>query len=243
MVYYCPQAIMESIISRSPNHNNSNNHHDAANPNNVPQDNVLVPFPSLHLNNPPTDSSEDGTAASASAGDGATASSSLAASSTDGHQNNGNDGGRQHHPSSSSEEHSTKVTSQPPIIPNLVGTSDPSFRIKTYLNELVAYSKEGGVKHSGGGDEEDCRKKKKRKLDQQPSPSSQQQQQEEPALSSNENHRPIDAIMHWMDSFQDDEAIQVSYNTSLCLSIDRLFISILSTFWCSIPILSLSTYT
>ena len=216
---------MESI-SRSPNHNSSNSNHqyDAANPNNVPQDNVLVPFPSLHLNNPPTDSSEEGTveetpAASAS-GDGATASSSLAASSSDGHHDNdnNNDGHRQHPSSSSSEEHSTKVTSQPPI-PNLVGTSDPSFRIKTYLNELVAYSKEGGVKHSGGGDEEDCRKKKKRKLEQQPS--SQQQQQEEPASSSTNNHssEPIDTIMHWMDSFQDNETIQVSYNTSLCLYI------------------------
>ncbi|KAL7492840.1 hypothetical protein ACHAWT_005383 [Skeletonema menzelii] len=252
MVVYCAQAIMESI-SRGPNaaaanQDDDDRHHPPA---------PIVPFPLLnHPNNPPTDSSEEGTVEETTAagcdGDATASSSSVdhdqqpanndlnsssnsnsssvekqRAMSSSASSSSSSSSTLTTTSSSSSEEHSTTVVALPPIIPNLVGATDPSLRMKTYLNELVAYLKEAGESNSTNNsgyeeeEEEDCRKKKKRKKLEQP-PSSSQSQLERSASSTNTNTssnnnkaQPIDTIMHWMDSFQDDETIQLMCLQSL----------------------------
>mmetsp|Transcript_3117 Transcript_3117/g.5263 ORF Transcript_3117/g.5263 Transcript_3117/m.5263 type:complete len:649 (+) Transcript_3117:268-2214(+) len=252
MVVYCAQAIMESI-SRGPNaaaanQDDDDRHHPPA---------PIVPFPLLnHPNNPPTDSSEEGTVEETTAagcdGDATASSSSVdhdqqpanndlnsssnsssssvekqRAMSSSASSSSSSSSTLTTSSSSSSEGHSTTVVVLPPIIPNLVGATDPSLRMKTYLNELVAYLKEAGESNSTNNsgyeeeEEEDCRKKKKRKKLEQP-PSSSQSQLERSASSTNTNTssnnnkaQPIDTIMHWMDSFQDDETIQLMCLQSL----------------------------
>jgi len=243
---------MESI-SRGPNaaaanQDDDDRHHPPA---------PIVPFPLLnHPNNPPTDSSEEGTVEETTAagcdGDATASSSSVdhdqqpanndlnsssnsssssvekqRAMSSSASSSSSSSSTLTTSSSSSSEGHSTTVVVLPPIIPNLVGATDPSLRMKTYLNELVAYLKEAGESNSTNNsgyeeeEEEDCRKKKKRKKLEQP-PSSSQSQLERSASSTNTNTssnnnkaQPIDTIMHWMDSFQDDETIQLMCLQSL----------------------------
>ncbi len=123
-----------------------------------------------------------------------------------------------------------------PVVPDLIGLSDPSAKMKLYLNELVSFVKvqkeieqkrdEDGQQHGSGEVKEEGGKKRRiSKLDQQDddgeeltavtsSTSSEQVYViDEKAMSSKE---PIETVMKWMDSFQDDEMIQVSVGVNLC---------------------------
>jgi len=106
--------------------------------------------------------------------------------------------------------------------------------MKLYLNELVSFVKvqkeigqkrdEDGQQHgSGEVKEEGGKKRRVAKLDHQDdgeeltavtsSTSSEQVYViDEKAMSSKE---PIETVMHWMDSFQDDEMIQVSVDVGV----------------------------
>ena len=121
-----------------------------------------------------------------------------------------------------------------PVVPDLIGLSDPSTKMKLYLNELVSFVKvqkeieqkrdEDGQQHGSGEVKEEGGKKRRiSKLDQQDdgeemtavtsSTSSEQVYViDEKAVSSKE---PIETVMHWMDSFQDDEMIQVSVDVGI----------------------------
>lgn len=129
---------------------------------------------------------------------------------------------------------------QLPPIPDLVDESDPASIIKTYLNDLVALLREaegenGHKTHKrrkvelqprqedDGGVEEKKQPASatatmtastKGLTNSKPSStsSSSQEEEEEKEKSSKE---PIDTIMHWMDSFQDDETIQLMCLQSL----------------------------
>mmetsp|Transcript_20400 Transcript_20400/g.30256 ORF Transcript_20400/g.30256 Transcript_20400/m.30256 type:complete len:640 (-) Transcript_20400:108-2027(-) len=254
---YCPRSIMESISS--PNHPNAaaaaDEHHHQ----------VVVPFPSLNPN-PPTDSEEgtveeEATAAAASStddghGDDEGGSAGESSSSIDDQREeeedslNTNEKKRSMSSSSSScssssttcEEHGGACCCPP--IPNLVGASDPSSIMKTYLNELVAYLKvqkeqhltnnnnEGGENWNTRNNNSGDKKKKRRKLEQQqllrdgekmpPASSSSTATSNSSKQSSTMSYQeeksskePIDTIMHWMDSFQDDETIQLMCLQSL----------------------------
>jgi len=268
---YCPRSIMESISSS--NHPNAaaaaaaaaneddNEHHH--------HHQVVVPFPSLNPN-PPTDSEEgtveeEATAAAASStddghGDDEGASAGESSSSVDDQREeeddslNTNEKKRSMSSSSSSSCSSSSTTTCEehggacccPPIPNLVGASDPSSIMKTYLNELVAYLKvqkeqqltnnnEGGENWNTRNNNSGDKKKKRRKLEQQqllrdgekmpPASSSASSStaasncsKQSSTMSYQEeksSKEPIDTIMHWMDSFQDDETIQLMCLQSL----------------------------
>jgi len=231
---------------------------------------VVVPFPSLNPN-PPTDSEEgtveeEATAAAASStddghGDDEGASAGESSSADDQREEeddslNTNEKKRSMSSSSSSccsssstttcEEHGGACCCPP--IPNLVGASDPSSIMKTYLNELVAYLKvqkeqqltnnnEGGENWNTRNNNSGDKKKKRRKLEQQqlllrdgekmpPASSSSSSStvasnssKQSSTMSSYQEEKsskePIDTIMHWMDSFQDDETIQLMCLQSL----------------------------
>ena len=123
-----------------------------------------------------------------------------------------------------------------PTIPSLIGLSDPMSTMKTYLNELVAVMKrekahdekmmnKTTLNYSAG-----CGVKRRRLENKDSSNNVDGTKEEDDDDGSNnvdgsskskeENSvsyqdeklakEPIDTIMHWMDSFQDDESIQVS---------------------------------
>jgi len=251
---------------------------------NAPARAAVVPFPSLHPPNPPTDSSEEGTAGTAGGASSGT---------EDGHDDDDEEG--EHHSTSSSLEESsssstidddqqqhqlsnknqenddkkhsssdTTTSSTPPCqqhppttttqqqqqlppIPNLIGISDPSYTIKSYLNDLVTCLKKGdGEKKNGSSgrsnwnDVDNKGKNKRRKLDQSVGEEGEKLSASSMATSNNTNsnsntttnneksnstnmshqeekssREPIDTIMHWMDSFQDDETIQLMCLQSL----------------------------
>jgi hypothetical protein len=241
---YCPKAIMNSISSGPLNHapNANDRHHHQ----------VLVRFPSLPPSNSnPTDSegTEEHHAPAAAAADGGLTSSvsSGKSSSTSSSSSTAAAASDVMGPSCSTKKRKASTTTandndatqhpegkQPrklklPVVPNLIGLSDPSTKMKLYLNELVSFvkvQKEIGQKrdedgqHHGSGEvkEEGGKKRRVAKLDQQDDgeeltavTSSTASEQvyviDEKAMSSKE---PIETIMRWMDSFQDDEMIQVS---------------------------------
>ncbi|KAK1733701.1 hypothetical protein QTG54_015556 [Skeletonema marinoi] len=259
---YCPRSIMEGISSS--NHPSAAAAAAAANED---DGGVVVPFPSLNPN-PPTDSEEgtveeEATAAAAASstddghGDDEGASAGESSSSVDDQREeeddslNTNEKKRSMSSSSSSSCSSSTTTCEEhggacccPPIPNLVGASDPSSIMKTYLNELVAYLKvqkeqhltnnnEGGENWNTRNNNSGDKKKKRRKLEQQqlllrdgekmsPASSSSTAASNSSKQSSTMSYQeeksskePIDTIMHWMDSFQDDETIQLMCLQSL----------------------------
>lgn len=241
---------MNSISSNPLNHapNANDRHHHQ----------VLVRFPSLPPSTSnPTDS--DGTeehAPAAAAADGgltssvssgkSTSSSTSSSSSTAAAASDGMDGDSR--PTCSTKKRKASATAdnndatqhlpegqQPrklklPVVPDLIGLSDPSAKMKLYLNELVSFVKvqkeieqkrdEDG-QHGSGGEvkEEGGKKRRVSKLDQQDDggeeltavTSSTSSEQliviDEKDMSSKE---PIETVVQWMDTFQDDEMIQVS---------------------------------
>ena len=243
---YCPDAIMNSISSSRP----LNNH--APNANDRHHHQVLVRFPSLPPSNSnPTDSegTEEHHAPAAAATDGgltssvcsgkssSTSSSSTAAAASDVMGPSCSTKKRKASTAAANNNDATQHLpegQQPrklklPVVPNLIGLSDPSAKMKLYLNELVSFVKvqkeieqkrdEDRQNHgSGEVKEEGGKKRRVAKLEHQDygeeltavtssTASEQVYVIDEKAMSSKE---PIETVMHWMDSFQDDEMIQVS---------------------------------